>query len=85
MALADVKLEELHKEINDRLDKGEKLGDTEPDYYFAWPVPGAYSVSSAWAHAGAHITRVLIFLRLTARYSRFMQWQGHKDKHHLHS
>ena len=46
MALADVKLEELHKEINDRLDKGEKLGDTEPDYYFAWPVPGAYSVSS---------------------------------------
>ena len=35
MALADVKLEELHKEINDRLDKGEKLGDTEPDYYFA--------------------------------------------------
>ena len=38
--------EELHKEINDRLDKGEKLGDTEPDYYFAWPVPGAYSVSS---------------------------------------
>ena len=46
MALADVKLEELHKEINDRLDKGEKLGDTEPDYYFAWPVPGSYSVSS---------------------------------------
>lgn len=62
-----MKLEELHKEINDRLDKGEKLGDTEPDYYFAWPVPGLTPYHQAWAHDGAHITRVLIFLRLTAR------------------
>lgn len=67
MALADVKLEELHKEINDRLDKGEKLGDTEPDYYFAYSVPGLTPHHQAWAHAGAHITLVLIFLRLTAR------------------
>ncbi|WP_443713414.1 murein hydrolase activator EnvC family protein [Ruminococcus sp.] len=46
MALADVKLDELHKSISERLEKGEKLGEYEADYYFAWPVPGSYSVSS---------------------------------------
>lgn len=46
MALADVKLEELHKSINERKENGEELDEYEPDYYFAWPVPGSYSVSS---------------------------------------
>lgn len=46
MALADVKLDELHKSINDRIENGDELGEYEADYYFAWPVPGAYSVSS---------------------------------------
>lgn len=46
MALADVKLEELHTEIREKQKNGEKLEDNEPTYTFAWPVPGCYNITS---------------------------------------
>lgn len=46
MALADVKLEELHTEIRENQKNGEKLEDNEPTYTFAWPVPGCYNITS---------------------------------------
>lgn len=62
MALADQKLEELHKEIAERKKEGEKLGKYEATYEFAWPVPDHYNVSSGvgarWGayHSGIDIT-----------------------------
>lgn len=46
MALADVRLAELHDEIRERLKNGEKLEDDEPIYSFAWPAPGVYTITS---------------------------------------
>ena len=62
MAIANVKLDELHKAINEKKKKGKKLGKYEASYDFAWPVKDHYNVSSGvgarWGafHSGLDIT-----------------------------
>lgn len=62
MAIANVKLDELHKAINEKNKKGKKLGKYEASYEFAWPVKDHYNVSSGvgarWGayHTGLDIT-----------------------------
>ncbi len=45
MALADEALDKLHEEYRQRVSDGEDIPDSEPDYYFDWPVPSSYNIT----------------------------------------